>query len=254
RGIKFWVSPGSGLRKRQPKWIMAAELVETTRLYARCVAQVEPEWIEKLSDIDRWYVAQFSKFLQKLAATPDVDGRTLLDNAMIVYGSGNADGNRHTHDNLPVILAGGPQGLWVADDYLFVADTYNNRIVRFDPVSAWPREDPVAGQISPPMTAVFGQDDFTRGTPNRWDYAEPTNQSFQGPVAGQLVFAVALGSEALGLPAAAPESLEPNTESVGLRLFESYILPFEIASLLLLVAMIGAVLLGKRQKPPRRGT
>lgn len=83
-----------------------------------------------------------------------------------------------------VILAGGPQGLWVADDYLFVADTYNNRIVRFDPVSAWPPEDPVAGQISPPMTAVFGQDDFTRGTPNRWDYAEPTNQSFQGPAGG----------------------------------------------------------------------
>ncbi|MCL6565716.1 MAG: NADH-quinone oxidoreductase subunit J [Acidobacteriia bacterium] len=70
-------------------------------------------------------------------------------------------------------------------------------------------------------------------------------------VAGQLVFALALGSEALGLPAAAPESLEPNTESVGLRLFESYMLPFEIASILLLVAMIGAVLLGKRQKPPR---
>ncbi|HZP93107.1 MAG TPA: ATP-dependent RNA helicase HrpA [Burkholderiales bacterium] len=48
RGIKFWLNPGSGLKKRQPKWIVAAELTETTRLYARCVAQVEPEWIEKL--------------------------------------------------------------------------------------------------------------------------------------------------------------------------------------------------------------
>ena len=36
----------------------------------------------------------------------DEDGRTLLDNSMIVYGSGNADANRHTHDNLPVLLAG----------------------------------------------------------------------------------------------------------------------------------------------------
>jgi ATP-dependent helicase HrpA len=48
RAIKFWLSPGSGLRKRQPKWIIAAELTETTRLYARCAAQIEPDWIEKL--------------------------------------------------------------------------------------------------------------------------------------------------------------------------------------------------------------
>jgi len=39
-----------------------------------------------------------------------VDGNTLLYNTMIVHGSGNADGNRHTHDNLPVVLAGGGGG------------------------------------------------------------------------------------------------------------------------------------------------
>lgn len=82
------------------------------------------------------------------------------------------------------IFAGGPQGLWVADDYLFVADTYNHRIVRFDPVAAWPPEDPATGLISPPMSALFGQDDFLRAVPNRWDNAEPTNQSFQQPAAG----------------------------------------------------------------------
>ena len=48
RGIKFRVHPGSGLKKQQPKWLMAAELVETTRLYARHVARVEPEWIEQI--------------------------------------------------------------------------------------------------------------------------------------------------------------------------------------------------------------
>ncbi len=48
RGIKFVVHPGSGLKKRKPKWLMAAELTETTRLFARCVAQVEAQWIEKL--------------------------------------------------------------------------------------------------------------------------------------------------------------------------------------------------------------
>jgi ATP-dependent helicase HrpA len=47
RQIKFVLSPGSGLKKKAPKWVMAAELTETTRLYARCVAAIEPEWIER---------------------------------------------------------------------------------------------------------------------------------------------------------------------------------------------------------------
>jgi len=47
RGIKFWVHPGSGTKK-PGKWIMAAELVETTRLYARTVATIEPQWLEEL--------------------------------------------------------------------------------------------------------------------------------------------------------------------------------------------------------------
>ena len=46
RAIKFAIFPGSGLRKAKPKWLVAAELTETARLYARCVARVEPEWIE----------------------------------------------------------------------------------------------------------------------------------------------------------------------------------------------------------------
>ncbi|MGL4995399.1 MAG: DUF3418 domain-containing protein, partial [Deefgea sp.] len=49
RGIKFNVFPGSSLKKARPKWIVAAELVETSKLYARCVAAIEPEWIEKLA-------------------------------------------------------------------------------------------------------------------------------------------------------------------------------------------------------------
>jgi ATP-dependent helicase HrpA len=46
RGIRFALHPASGLRKRAPKWVVAAELVETTRLFARVAAQVEPQWIE----------------------------------------------------------------------------------------------------------------------------------------------------------------------------------------------------------------
>ncbi|MGZ3184950.1 MAG: ATP-dependent RNA helicase HrpA, partial [Telluria sp.] len=48
RGIRFHIWPGSYLVKKAGKWIMAAELVETTRLYARCVARIEPEWIERV--------------------------------------------------------------------------------------------------------------------------------------------------------------------------------------------------------------
>jgi len=49
RGVKFHVFPGSALRKARAKWVMAAELMETTRLYARCVARIEPEWVEKVA-------------------------------------------------------------------------------------------------------------------------------------------------------------------------------------------------------------
>ncbi|CAN0622064.1 ATP-dependent RNA helicase HrpA [Burkholderia multivorans] len=48
RGIKFFLWPGSALVKKAGRWVMAAELVETSRLYARCIAKIEPEWIEKV--------------------------------------------------------------------------------------------------------------------------------------------------------------------------------------------------------------
>ena len=47
RGIKFWVHPGSGTKK-PGQWVMAAELVETTRLYARTVATIDAQWLEEL--------------------------------------------------------------------------------------------------------------------------------------------------------------------------------------------------------------
>jgi len=68
--------------------------------------QNRSEWVAKVADIDLWYVRQFARFLERLEATKDADGKSLLHNSMIVYGSGNADANRHTHDNLPLILAG----------------------------------------------------------------------------------------------------------------------------------------------------
>ena len=64
------------------------------------------DWIQKVAIIDHFYITQLAYFLEKMAATKDVDGNTLLHNSQIVYGSGNSDGNRHLHTNLPVILAG----------------------------------------------------------------------------------------------------------------------------------------------------
>ena len=49
RGIRFVLHPSSALAKSKPKWVLAAELAETTRLYARCAAKIEPEWIEAVA-------------------------------------------------------------------------------------------------------------------------------------------------------------------------------------------------------------
>ncbi|MES2049794.1 MAG: ATP-dependent RNA helicase HrpA, partial [Pseudomonadota bacterium] len=48
RGIKFFIWPGSSLAKKAGRWVIAAELVDTTRLYGRCIAQIQPEWLEKI--------------------------------------------------------------------------------------------------------------------------------------------------------------------------------------------------------------
>jgi hypothetical protein len=59
----------------------------------------------KIRDINRFHVSQLAYFLQKLKSIPEGNG-TLLDNCMVLYGSGLSDGNRHNNENLPVLLAG----------------------------------------------------------------------------------------------------------------------------------------------------
>ena len=76
------------------------------------------EKMQKISDIDLWYTKQFARFLEKLRDTKDVDGKSLLENSMILYGSGNSDGNRHTHVNLPIVLAGGGGGTFTPGRYV----------------------------------------------------------------------------------------------------------------------------------------
>ncbi len=63
------------------------------------------EWIEKVTKINALHMQLFAGFIDKLKSTPDGDG-SLLDHSTIVYGSGLSDGNRHTHEDLPVLLVG----------------------------------------------------------------------------------------------------------------------------------------------------
>ncbi|EKA7350381.1 ATP-dependent RNA helicase HrpA [Vibrio vulnificus] len=49
RNARFHIFPGSGLFKKQPKWVMSAELVETSKLWGRIIAKIQPEWIEPLA-------------------------------------------------------------------------------------------------------------------------------------------------------------------------------------------------------------
>jgi len=67
--------------------------------------QGNPEWIEKVARINAHHLELFAHLVSRLKATPDGDG-TLLDHSMVVYGSAISDGNRHTHEDLPVLLAG----------------------------------------------------------------------------------------------------------------------------------------------------
>lgn len=68
-----------------------------------------PDLVSHMSKINRYHVQLFSQYLTKLANTPDGDG-TLLDHVTILYGSGISNSNRHSGNNLPLLLAGGGAG------------------------------------------------------------------------------------------------------------------------------------------------
>src|SRR3954468_8109621 len=68
-----------------------------------------PELIAQMSKINRYHTQLFSKYLARLRETPDGDG-TLLDHTMILYGAGISNSQRHSGDNLPLMLLGGSSG------------------------------------------------------------------------------------------------------------------------------------------------
>ena len=80
-----------------------------------------PEMITQLSRINSYHLSLFGKYLEKLAATPDVDG-SLLDNVTILYGGGISNSNAHAPDNLPVLLVGGGAGTLKGGRHLSYSD------------------------------------------------------------------------------------------------------------------------------------
>lgn len=69
----------------------------------------DKEKTEKIQKIDQYLIEQFAYFLDKLKSIKEGEG-TLLDHSLVLYGSGLGDGNRHTHHDLPLLLAGNASG------------------------------------------------------------------------------------------------------------------------------------------------
>ena len=66
-----------------------------------------PEYITELSVIEQFHTEQLARFLNKLKSVPEENGKTLLDNSMVLFGSGMGNASSHSNKNLPLILAGG---------------------------------------------------------------------------------------------------------------------------------------------------
>src|SRR5205823_7945779 len=92
RDIRFFLHPGSGLARKRPKWVLAAELTETTRLYARCAAKIEPEWVEAAAGglVDKTYFdPHWDRERGEVVASERVSlfGLTLVPRRRVSYGS-----------------------------------------------------------------------------------------------------------------------------------------------------------------------
>ena len=113
----LWALAFQGDITRVTTFMMAREL--STRTYPQIGVteghhpvshhQNVPEQIEKHAKINTYHVTLLAGFLEKLRNSPDGEGN-LLDHSMILYGSGMSNGNVHSHDILPAVIAGGAAG------------------------------------------------------------------------------------------------------------------------------------------------
>jgi ATP-dependent helicase HrpA len=91
RGIRFHIFPGSPLARRRPRWVMAANIVETSRVFARRVAEVEPQWVEAAAShlLKREYLEpDWDEEREEVAARERISflGLTLSANRVVNYG------------------------------------------------------------------------------------------------------------------------------------------------------------------------
>ncbi len=70
----------------------------------------DPGKRQRAGEIDVYHAKMYSEFLDKMAATKEIDGSSLLDNSMLLYGAGMGDGNDHDQHQVPALLVGGAQG------------------------------------------------------------------------------------------------------------------------------------------------
>ena len=91
RGVRFHIFPGSPLRRRKPRWVMAAYIVETSRVYARRVAEIEPSWVEAAARhlLKREYLEpDWDETREQVIARERITflGLTLSANRIVNYG------------------------------------------------------------------------------------------------------------------------------------------------------------------------
>jgi hypothetical protein len=104
--------------------------------------QGDAERIEKLMKIDGLHVSMFAYLLEKLRNTPDGDG-SLLDHSLVLFGSSISESNIHTHDDLPIVLAGTAKGQIKGNRHLVYAKEtpLNNLLLNMFDLAGVPHVD-----------------------------------------------------------------------------------------------------------------
>jgi ATP-dependent helicase HrpA len=144
RGVHFHIFPGSPLKRRKPRWVMAANIVETSRVYARRVAEIEPTWIEAAAHhlLKREYLEpDWDEEREEVVARERVSflGLTLSANRVVNYGPIAPEESRLIFAREALVygrLARRPDWLQVNDAAILAAQRLEERLRTRDLVRA----------------------------------------------------------------------------------------------------------------------
>ncbi len=203
RGLKFYIFPGSGQHKLKPKWIMAAEQVETSKVYARTVAKIEPEWVEQCAAHlvkHNYYDPHWEKKAGRTAvyARTLLYGLTLQAGRKIPYENVDANGARmmfiqsalvshEYHSNAPFFTANQKlleevgyiqhkgRRVDLVEDELWLYQFYDSKlpaeVVNGITLDQWRK----TAEKANPKILFLTKEDLTReeeGFVNEWDYPD----------------------------------------------------------------------------------